>query len=93
MSFACPSCGKPTTVNKTRGARRWRACTACDWKRVTVEQVEGGQPRQTASAPRRQMVQRVQDARPARCRIEDIREARELGLMLDMDDMERAGLA
>lgn len=94
----CPQCGgEKTSVTRTTGESRWRVCRRCGCRFRSLEVlVEEGRRAATPHKPlfdrARSGKGRGEDARPARCRIEDLQEARRLGLSLDEDAAEGLGL-
>ncbi len=88
----CPACQQDKTrVVKTRDTRRWRVCD-CGHRFATAEALGHRIPMPPANRAAARPAPRREDDRTARCRIEDLREARELGLMIDGDDAEGLGL-
>ena len=85
----CPACLQDKTrVVKTRDTRRWRVCD-CGHRFGTVEELaQRIQLQPTNKAHQGRPAVRREDDRPARCRIEDLREARELGLNIYGEDAE-----
>ena len=93
----CPECQHPKSeVLEKRGNRRRRKCEKCGYAFTTRETLIGGAIQQGKQAPKKILTRIVAPVREAglsaRQAIENLNEARSLGLSIDLDDAEGLGL-
>lgn len=94
----CPECQHPKSeVLETRGQRRRRKCLRCGCA-YTTREIVVGRPQQPPAKVARKVLARIvpvqirEAGMSARQAIENLREARSLGLSIDFDDAEGLGL-